>query len=202
MNKYYVYRHTRNDTNQVFYIGKGHGKRAYKKTQRSKYWQRVVEKAGFSVEILAENLTEDCAFELEMFLILEYKRFGVVLCNLTDGGEGSSGYKHTQQSRNKLSEIAKARVQSDETKLKIGASLKGRKQKPFSEEHKLKLSISHKGKPAVNKGVPMSEEQRAKLSKAKMGKPAWNKGVPASEQQKLKQSITMKNKLRLKKLDK
>ena len=33
MNDYYVYEHIRNDNNSCFYVGKGHGKRAYSKSR-------------------------------------------------------------------------------------------------------------------------------------------------------------------------
>jgi len=48
---FYVYQHRRNDTDEVFYVGKGSGKRINcgKKggtKSRSQFWQNVVKKAG------------------------------------------------------------------------------------------------------------------------------------------------------------
>ena len=62
--------------------------------------------------------------------------------NMTEGGEGISGLKH-----------------SSETKRKMSDAKKGKK---FSEEHKRKLSDAHKGK-------PKSEETKRRMSDAKKG---------------------------------
>ena len=43
---------------------------------------------------------------------------------------------------------------------------KGKKKKPFSEEHKRKLSEAKKGKPSPNKGSTLSEETKRKISEA------------------------------------
>ena len=57
---------------------------------------------------------------------------------------------------------------SEETKRKISII---KKQQAQSEEYRRKLSESHKGIPAYNKGVPMSEDQKKKVSEAKKGVP-------------------------------
>lgn len=53
---------------------------------------------------------------------------------------------------------------SIESKLKMSIASKGKKKKPFTDEHKQKLSEAKKGKIPPNKGVPMSIEQKLKLS--------------------------------------
>lgn len=68
-----------------------------------------------------------------------------------------------------------------------------------SEETKNKLSKSHKGRTAWNKGKklpPRSDETKRKISIATTGKTsvAWNKGIPCSEEQKKKISETLKRK--------
>lgn len=77
------------DTNKVFYIGKGKGRRANVSYARNIHWQRVVNKHGFRVEILTNNLTEPEAFALEVETIAKYGLEN--LTNLTVGGEGVSG---------------------------------------------------------------------------------------------------------------
>ena len=42
--KYYVYAHKKKQDGEIFYIGKGVGRRAYKKTGRSTYWNNIVKK--------------------------------------------------------------------------------------------------------------------------------------------------------------
>ena len=91
-NKYYVYIHKNVDTGDVFYVGKGckaksgidrHSSDKY----RNRYWKHYVEKYdGFDSEIIADNLSEEEAYNKERDLI---KEIGLNnLCNFTSGGEG------------------------------------------------------------------------------------------------------------------
>jgi len=70
--------------------------------------------------------SEDLLNTLEMFFI---KLFNP-LFNFTDGGEGSTGLKHTEEAKLKISKANKGR-------------LKGIKREPFTDEHKRKLSLNH-----------------------------------------------------------
>lgn len=84
MNNKVVYRHIRLDNNKVFYIGMGNEDRAYQITGRNQYWDHVYINYGHRVEILANNLSEEDALDLEALLILEYGRLieGGTLVNL------------------------------------------------------------------------------------------------------------------------
>jgi len=88
--KYYTYLHRRNDTNEVFYVGKGQGKRAWK-GRRNKWWHCIADTRGFTVEICAHWPTEREAFEHEIFLIECFKSLDYKLVNQTKGGEGTAG---------------------------------------------------------------------------------------------------------------
>ena len=91
----YVYLHRRNDTEKVFYIGKGSGQRAWQKTRRNPHWTAVENKAGRCVEIVKRGLTDEEAFALETKLIEQHG--GVEnLTNMTEGGEG--GYTNADNS--------------------------------------------------------------------------------------------------------
>lgn len=102
-----VYRHRRLDTNEIFYVGIGKSKsRAYKKSNRTKHWKRVVNKAGYLVEILKENLSWGDACELEELLISEYGRKDLGegnLINMTNGGDGVPNLVHSQESKDLIS---------------------------------------------------------------------------------------------------
>lgn len=90
MNKV-VYLHRRNDDLSIFYVGMGSKKRPYSKRDRNNYWNNVVKKHGYYTEIVADNLSVEDAYELEMFLISELGRKDLGtgrLVNLTDGGDG------------------------------------------------------------------------------------------------------------------
>jgi len=104
ISNFFIYRHIRPDTQQVFYIGKGNNldtrlkpyKRAYKKEARTEYWENVVSKNNgvFEVEILWECETEQEANIKEIEFISLYGRKDLnkgSLVNLTDGGEGVCG---------------------------------------------------------------------------------------------------------------
>lgn len=117
-----VYRHRRLDTNQIFYVGIGNSKRPYIKSNRNKYWKNIVNKYGYSVEILAKNLSKDDACELEILLIKEYGRKNLNtgnLVNITKGGETLKGYKHTIEAKNNMSIAAKNKIVTKETRINM-----------------------------------------------------------------------------------
>jgi hypothetical protein len=96
---FYTYVHTRNDTGKIFYIGKGTGPRAWKTTRRNKYWKSVQQKHGITVEVLAHWDTEAEALDHEKLLIACFRDMGYKLANMTDGGEGTTGFKYTPELR-------------------------------------------------------------------------------------------------------
>ena len=87
-NKYYVYLHKKLGTNDIFYVGKGSGDRAFdfSKSGRNSYWNNIKNKYGVDVEILFDNLSEEDAFRCEKDVILELEYFGYKLANITKGG--------------------------------------------------------------------------------------------------------------------
>lgn len=87
-------------------------------------------------------------------------------------GHWLKGFKHTDESKKKMSESLKGKVSPN----------KGKK---FSDEHREKLSESHKGQTAWNKGKKLSEEHIDKLSKA-------HRGLRQSEETKKRRSEWMK----------
>lgn len=144
MNNFYVYLHYRKDTLQPFYVGKGSGRRIDSKKSRNKYWHNIVNKHGLFAQIMESNLTEEQAFEREMFYISILGKEN--LCNMTDGGDGTSGYKHSDEAKNKLREKNIGKKQSDETKTKRSVALTGKKRKSPSDKIKKQISDALKGK--------------------------------------------------------
>ena len=96
-NKFYVYLHRRLSDNFVFYVGKGCGYRAWVTTGRSKHWENVVNKHGYIVEIVFDDLDEKTAYSCEEDAIKEFKYFGALLVNIATGGEGPVGVKHNAE---------------------------------------------------------------------------------------------------------
>lgn len=106
----YVYRHIRLDKNVPFYIGIGldnGGKyhRAGSKQSRNKFWHNIAKKHGYEIEIIVDDLTWDEAKEKEIEFIKLYGRISLAgtLVNLTDGGQGNTGYVTSDETKKKLS---------------------------------------------------------------------------------------------------
>ena len=157
--KHYLYRHIRLDKNEPFYIGigtksdrkhpnlKSEYRRAYETIRKeSSIWNKIINKTEYDVEILFESDNYDFIKEKEIEFIILYGRISKntgCLANLTDGGDGSVGYKPSQKQIEKHRQFMLGRKQSKETILKRNKSRKGYK---HTEETKRKMSKSHKGK--------------------------------------------------------
>jgi len=87
--------------------------------------------------------------------------------NLTDGGEGSSGFKHSDESRAKMSLSHKGISLSDEHKKKISLSGRGLKR---SLETRMKISVAKKKQVPSFLGRKHTEETKKKMRMAHLGK--------------------------------
>jgi hypothetical protein len=164
-----LYRHIRLDSNQPFYIGIGQDeKRAYEKG-RNEHWNNIVKKHGYKVQIMLDDLTWEEACEKEHEFIKLYGRADLglgTLVNLTDGGDGSVGLKHTKEAKAKISAAKtgkKFKKQSEETIAKRVATRKANGGYNCSEETIAKISATKTGK-------KHSAETIAKMSAAKKGR--------------------------------
>lgn len=134
---YYVYEHWRLDRDECFYVGKGRGGRAFSMKNRNRHHQAIVAKlnhigSAFEVKMVSVGLLESDAFEIEKERISFWRASGVDLTNLTNGGEGASGLKHTDETKKIWSLQRKGRPVSEEGRLKRSIALKGR---PKTKEH-------------------------------------------------------------------
>ena len=117
--RFYVYLHSK-PSGEIFYVGKGTGKRAWSRNLRNRHWRHIVDCHGFVVKIHTYGLTESQAFELEKQLIKSYKETSK-LANVTDGGGGVSGshvnlgVPKTEAHKEKLRQINTGKKQSKET---------------------------------------------------------------------------------------
>jgi hypothetical protein len=146
MTAFYVYEHIRRDTGAVFYIGKGRGGRHCSKRDRNQYWHNVVNKAGgFDSRVVIEDQSEELILLAEIEKISQLRMLGVTLVNLTDGGEGITGLKH-----------------SEESKLAMSQKLKGKSHKHTPESiEKIRQA---------NTGVVFSDERKEKLRQKTLGR--------------------------------
>lgn len=176
MTDFYVYVHRKATTGEIFYVGKGCGKRAYAVgVDRSVHWNRLVKKHGHTIELVASGLQEWYAHELERELIAYHgrKNLGLgPLINKTDGGEGVSGLVFTQESLKRLSDSHLGWVASEDTRAKMSAS--------FTPARKAKLSADNKGKTLPPERVArMSEAARVSLERPEVRK-KMSDGVKAA----------------------
>jgi len=157
--KFYTYVHRKADTNEVFYVGKGQGNRLGVRAGRSKLWKETVSLHGYVAEKVGFFDCEKDAFAHEKFLIQCQKEHGNILCNLTVGGEGYSGYIAPPEVRERriagIREMLADPVRREKRSLAMSQALTG---KTFSNERKAKLSAAHKG-------IPLSESHKAGLRK-------------------------------------
>jgi hypothetical protein len=186
---YYTYAYLREDRTP-YYIGKGQGNRAYRRNKKDikppKDKSRII--------FLKQNLTEEESFKHERYMIAVFGRKDLgtgILHNRTDGGDGTSGLIHSEETKIKLSESHKGeknhnygKTFSEETKIKLSEAHKGR---THSEESRRNMSESHKGK-------TFSEEHKRKISEVKKGENHYLYGKTHSEETKRKMSETRKGK--------
>ena len=183
---FYVYIHRRMDTGEIFYVGKGIGRRLNCSTGRNSLWSRISKKHGFTSEKIAENLTEEDAFKAEIEAISRLSP----PCNFTSGGEGISGYHHTAETKERLHKAHFQRKQPIDVVEKRTALLRGQKRsKEFCEavsvrkkgqkhtiETRRKMRASHTGlhnDPAAiektaswHRGKKRSDRSREKMSES------------------------------------
>jgi hypothetical protein len=139
---FYVYEHWRSDKNSCFYVGKGFGGRAYRLKRNNPHHARTVEllrTAGLSVEIriIASDLKEEEALNLERDRIQFYRDASIQLANVTDGGDGTSGYRFTDEQRAAMSHRRKGVARPPEWVENQAQSLRGRKKPENAARNKL-----------------------------------------------------------------
>ena len=165
-NCYSVYKHT--SPNGKIYIGitaidpEKRWKQGY---SHNRHFSMAIKKYGWeniSSEIIASNLTQKDACEMEISLIKEYnstnRNYGY---NISTGGEsGRLGVKASKESIEKMRAAKVGKKLTEEHKRKISESEKG---KIVSKETREKLRIANTGK-------KHTEETKRKLSKIVTGR--------------------------------
>jgi hypothetical protein len=209
----YVYQHIRLDTNEVFYVGisrDSNYNRAYSFKNRNKYWNNIVKKYGYKVEIVFNNILKEEAIEKEKELIKFYGRKDLnegILANMTDGGEGSQNL--SEESKQKIAshfigkKIPDHHTKNPDVKRILSEKIKGSKNPACRPEIAKKISEAKKGKKNSKNsefakqrtgeknpfyGKTHTEKHKEKMRQLKTG-------VPLSESHKENLKLAMLNKL-------
>jgi len=203
---------------EPFYVGKGQGKRCFKhkgKDLDNNFKSKKINKIlslGLDLIVLKiyENLSEQESFDNEINLINQIGRFNLnlgPLTNLTNGGDGPSGYICSNESKQRMSESKKGNKNalgykhSDETKQSMSESRKGNKNGlgnksslglKRSDETKQRMSESQKGN-KNSLGYKHSDETKQRISKSQKGK-KYCLGYKHSDETKQRMSESHKGK--------
>ena len=154
-----------NTVNGKKYIGKsvnisyrltGHKRALSENRHYNSYLQRSYNKYGlenFNFYIL-EECDKDVLSDMEIYFIKKYKTKNQMYgYNLTDGGEGTLGHTHSDESRKKISASNTGKVRSDETRKRMSATSKLH---VHTEEENKKISLSTLGKQRGKKKIKTS----------------------------------------------
>lgn len=186
-NRFYVYVLRRPDKEdplepgkgQPFYVGKGSNGRIGNHRREGNFLRnksgpknikiKIIHKLwkqnlDFEEDIIFDNLTEQEAFEIEIQMIGTYGRIGSdigCLANMTDGGDGTSGRIHSDETREKIRQGNFRRILSEENIKKINQANLGR---IFPEETREKMRQGH-----LNR--KFSEGHKENIRQALLGKP-------------------------------
>ena len=152
---------------------------------------KAIQKYGwdnFEHIIICQNKSKREAKNIEKYLIKNWNTKSPFGYNVTEGGDGSYGYHHTEKTRKQMSEMRKGenhplygKHHSEETKNKISNSKSGEKHHLYGKHRseEARKSISN-----ALKGSHLSEERKKKISDAHKGK-----HIPQEVREKIRESV-------------
>lgn len=172
-------------------------------TQRSQYHKRMIKKYGVEIFVFPCD-SEEQAFADEIQQIAQLRAEGYELVNRTDGGDGTSGYRHTDEAKAVMSKARDGvpspfagKKHTEKTKAVAKAAAKAQAAALTPEERSARATVATKARwariPKDQRGV--SAEVREKIAASKKGGGTWNKGVPATDEARAKMSESAKKKV-------
>lgn len=186
----YIYAYE-NKINGKMYIGQTINIRkrnnAHKRSNKRTGIGAAINKYGidnFNFFVLEVVYSIEQANQSEIFWIAEMRKFlgRNNIYNMTDGGGATSGFKHLEETKEKIRK-SKENL-SIETRQKMSDAQ--RRKLPISEETRKKMSFSKKGEKNINFGKPLSDDVKSKLSKIMSGENSPNFGKALSDETKKK----------------
>ncbi|ASA22561.1 hypothetical protein [Paenibacillus donghaensis] len=163
-NNYFVYEYYIENTQEVFYVGKGKGNRAVT-GKRNQFCEDMKTTHDWSHRIIYDSLSEKDAFSKEKELIKFYRdNSDFRITNQTDGGDGVSGLHHSEASKNNISEKSINRWNDESYRSRQTQYRNDPNGAYQSKEFRLKLSEKTSGKNNGNFNNRWTKEQKNHLS--------------------------------------
>lgn len=184
---FYIYIYFRPWNCVPCYVGKGHGRRLHDhekdgEEHKNKHFANILKKAkrlGLVVPkvILFSGLDEETAFYYETTWIKAIGRgANRPLVNLTDGGEGSTGYRHTDTAKEKNRKASLGNTyalgykHTKDTLKILSEKSKGHKYTPPKTPEALKRKKARQSAASLK----MWEDENFRLEMSKIHKELWN----------------------------
>lgn len=127
MNNFYVYEWYNINTNEVFYVGKGSGKRYKDKINRNKNFLEYIKNNSVNVRIVKYFENEEDSFQYEKQLTDYYRRKNQCQCNLIDGGYGGYSKIWTLEMKKYWSKYNPMKEEEQRKRMKENNPMKNKK---------------------------------------------------------------------------
>lgn len=125
---------------------------------------------AFEIKPIASAKTLKNLKEVEKDLIVQFQTKVPFGYNLTDGGDGVFGFKHTEEQKKRNGDLKRGTIHSEKTKQKMKIAHLGENNhfygKSHSDDSKAKISATKQGCTGHWLGKPRSEETKRKISES------------------------------------
>ncbi len=123
-------------------------------------------KEAFIITVLGEAAAWEELCAMEQAAIAKYQTFGPLGYNLTHGGDGTGGWQHSEETKQRIALKTRGRRVPVHAREAVSKRHKG---VPKSPEQRQKMGAWQRGEKNNRDGKGMSEEQKAKLLAVNLG---------------------------------
>lgn len=123
---YYVYEWFVVETGEIFYVGKGTGRR-FKVKKHNKFFNDFIKRQECDSRIIKEFESEKDAFSYEHERVEELKKIGQCVCNIYEGGAGGTTSWWNEERRNEYSTKNVMKSEKQRERMKMQNPMKNKK---------------------------------------------------------------------------